>query len=388
MGNTAARRTDTPQVRHLASIAGVRFPALLLVFLSHLHIGLPLLSPEAAKTYYTWAGWPSQTGLSLFFLISGFVLVWTARENDTALRFWRRRILRIVPLHWVTFGISLAVFAYPVVTGKAAVLNLFMLSSWSSDPNVFGAMNAPSWSLTCLAFFYLAFPVLHRAARGIQARHLWWCAAGTVAAIFAVTVFVRAVVEPDPRVNPMGPASSIDAFYYIQIFPGSRVLEFFLGILLARIVLTGRWPSAVRPLPTTLLLIASAFAAWQLPKEYRLVAAMIVPLALFAGSLAASDAAGRRSVLGGRFAQWLGDISFAFFLIHWPVIVLTSKVVGQEHLYSNSEFALASAVCLVVSVVLAWLLTVCVEKPLVRLLSGPRTEERTETEPRVPVSVR
>ncbi|MFI7292102.1 acyltransferase family protein [Streptomyces anulatus] len=363
---------ERPKGSRLSSLTGVRFPALLLVFLNHIHLGLPLTSREAGETYYAWAGWIGQAGLSLFFLISGFLLVWTARENDSALHFWRRRFVRIAPLHWVTFALSLAIFAYPAVSGTAAVLNFLMVSSWSTDPDIFGSMNAPSWSLTCLALFYLLFPALHRAVRRIPARRLWWCAGAVVAAIISITVVVRAVVPADPMIHPLSPASSLKAFYFIQIFPVSRVLEFLLGILLARVVMSGRWIGAVRPLPASALLLAGFLVAYQLPREYRLVAAMIVPVALFAGALAAADIAGRKSFLATRPMQWLGDISFAFFLVHWPVIMFFAKVLGQQRMYSVSEFIAVALLDLTVSVVLAWLLTIGVERPLVRLLSKPR----------------
>ncbi|MGW7094435.1 acyltransferase family protein [Streptomyces sp. NPDC054874] len=363
---------ERPQGSRLSSLTGVRFPALLLVFLNHIHLGLPLTSPKAGETYYAWAGWIGQAGLSLFFLISGFLLVWTARENDSAPQFWRRRFVRIAPLHWVTFALSLAIFAHPVVSGTAAVLNFLMLSSWSTDPDIFGSMNAPSWSLTCLALFYLLFPALHRAVRRIPARRLWWCAGAVVAAIISITVVVRAVVPADPMIHPLSPASSLKAFYFIQIFPVSRVLEFLLGILLARVVMSGRWIGAARPLPASVLLLAGFFVAYQLPREYRLVAAMIVPVALFAGALAAADIAGRKSFLATRPMQWLGDISFAFFLVHWPVIMFFAKVFGQQRTYSVTEFIAVALLDLTVSVVLAWLLTIGVERPLVRLLAKPR----------------
>ncbi|OCC07230.1 acyltransferase [Streptomyces sp. PTY087I2] len=374
---------ERPKGSRLRSLTGVRFPALLLVFLNHIHLGIPLRSPEAGETYYTWAGWIGQAGLSLFFLISGFLLVWTAREHDSALQFWRRRFVRIAPLHWVTFGLSLAIFAYPAVSGTAAVLNFLMVSSWSTDPEIFGSMNAPSWSLTCLALFYLLFPALHRAVRRVPARRLWWCAGAVVAAIISITVVVRAVVPADPMIHPLSPASSLDAFYFIQIFPVSRVLEFLLGILLARLVISGRWIGAARPLPATALLLAGFFVAYQLPREYRLVAAMIIPVALFAGSLAAADIAGRKSLLATRPMQWLGDISFAFFLVHWPVIMFFAKVFGQQRMYSVSEFIAVALLDLTVSIILAWLLTIGVERPLVQLLSGPRG--RTEQPPTDPL---
>lgn len=375
------KNVGRPQGSRLGSLTGVRFPAIFLVFLNHIHIGIAFSSQSASNTYYKYFGWIGQAGLSLFFLISGFLLVWTAREKESPLLFWRRRIIRIAPLHWVTFALSMVIFASPIVTDTAAVLNFLMLSSWSSDPEIFGSMNAPSWSLTLLMFFYLAFPALHRGVQRLPTKYLWWCAAAVVAVIVSVTIVVRAVVPVDPLIVPQAPASSVKAFYYIQIFPVTRILEFVLGILMARIVLSGQWIRIARPLPLTGLLVVGFLVAYQLPREYRLVAAMIIPVALFVAGLGAADIEGRKSVLASRPLQWLGDISFAFFLIHWPVIMFFLEVFGETRTNSVPEFIGLAALDFTVSVVLAWLLTIGLERPLVRLLSKPRGSKKTEAQP-------
>ncbi|WP_370422144.1 acyltransferase family protein [Streptomyces sp. QH1-20] len=370
-----------PQGSRLGSLTGVRFPAIFLVFLNHIHLGLAFSSPSASNTYYKYFGWIGQAGLSLFFLISGFLLVWTARENESPLLFWRRRLVRIAPLHWLTFGLSLWIFASPVVSGTAAVLNFFMLSSWSPDPEIFGSMNAPSWSLTLLLFFYLVFPALQWVAKRIPAKYLWWIAGAIVAVIVSITVVVRAVVPVDPMVVPQAPASSVKAFYAIQIFPVTRLLEFALGILMAHIVLSGRWIKSARPLLLTALLAVGYVVALNSPREYRLVAVMIAPVALFVAGLGAADIAGRKNFLASRPMQWLGDISFAFFLVHWPVVMFFIKVFGETRTYSVSEFIGVAALDLTVSLVLAWLLTIGVERPLVRLLSGGRDRKKADALP-------
>ncbi|MFF6816287.1 acyltransferase family protein [Streptomyces sp. NPDC012403] len=358
--------------RQLDSLTGVRFPALFLVFANHIAMGFPLASMVAYENYQTYAGWIGKAGLTMFFMLSGFILAWIARDGDSVPLFYRRRFVRVVPLHWLTFGLSMLIFAYPAVSAEAAILNFFMLASWSSDPDIFSSMNAPSWSLTCIALFYLAFPLLHRIAKTIPRKFLWWVVGALMAVIISITAVVRAVVPADPMMHPLSPASSMDAFYYIQTFPLSRVPEFFLGILLARIVLTGMWPRPVRPLFLYGVLVAGFLVANELPREYRLVAAMTLPIFLFLGGLAAWDMADHKSAIAARPMQWLGNISFAFFLIHWPVIMFFFKLIGEKHLYSVWEFVGMSAVSMAVSIVLAWLLTIWVERPLIRLLAKPR----------------
>lgn len=44
-----------------------------------------------------------RSALSFFFVLSGFVMTWSARPGDTATAFWRRRAAKIYPLHAVTW---------------------------------------------------------------------------------------------------------------------------------------------------------------------------------------------------------------------------------------------------------------------------------------------
>ncbi|MEV5242006.1 acyltransferase [Streptomyces cinnamoneus] len=368
--------SETPQPRtgrRMPSLTGVRFPAIFLVFVGHVAISVHFADPDAGSAYHRYLGGIGKMGLSFFFLLSGFILSWAARAGDSAPLFWRRRMAKIVPLHWLTFLVAMAVFAGTAVTGKAAVLNFLMLQSWSSDPVIFGSVNAPSWSLTCLVFFYLLFPVLHRAVARIRPQHLWWCAAAVVALVIAVPAVVRAVVTPDPQLAPFAPASSVKAFWIIQICPVTRLLDFFLGIVMARIVRTGRW-IGLGPLHCGVLLTAVYFASLDAPREYRLTATTIIPVALFVASLAGADVKGGKTIVSGPSLQWLGNLSYAFILIHWPVMMFFFKVFGEKHLYSVPEAAGVAALDFTVSIVLAWLLTVGVERPIVRRLARPRSQ--------------
>ncbi|MFI7292101.1 acyltransferase family protein [Streptomyces anulatus] len=355
----------------LPSLTGIRFPLMLAVFIGHIALIVPFADPGTAQWYHHYLSGVGKVGLSFFFLLGGFILTWIHREKDTPLLFWRRRLTKIVPLHWLTFAVAMLVFAGSVTTFEAGAMSVLLVQAWSPDPQIFGAANAPAWSLTCVVFFYLLFPALHRAVSRIQARHLWWYVGAVLAMIFAVPAVVRAVVPAQAGMAPNAPAGSTDAFWIIHIFPMTRLLEFFLGVLVARIVMAGRW-AGPGPLPFAILLAVLYFVGLETPAEYRLVAMTIVPLTLLLGSLAAADLRGGRSIVANRLMEWLGDISFAFLLIHWPVMNFFFQQFGEERLYSVPMAIGVASLDLAVSLALAWLLTVAVERPLVKLLSQPR----------------
>jgi peptidoglycan/LPS O-acetylase OafA/YrhL len=364
------KELENPQKTRVGSLTGVRFPAIFLVFLAHVYLAVPFSSKGASDWYFHYFGGIGKVGVSFFYLLSGFILAWSPRKNDPPVLFWRRRLAKIVPMHWLTYALSMVVFASSAVTGTAAVLNFFMLQAWSSSPEIFGSVNAPSWSLSCLLVFYLLFPWLNRGVARIRPKYLWWCVGAIVAVIVALPAIVREVVSADPMLAPQSPASSLHAFWIIQLLPVTRLMDFTLGILMARIVRSGKW-IGVRPLPLAGLLVAAYLASHQVPREYRLVAVMIVPLTLFIASLAASDLEGRPSPLASRPVQWLGNLSYAFFLVHWPVMMFFVKVFGTR-LYTVPQAIGVIALDFTVAILLAWLLTVAVERPLVRMFAKPR----------------
>lgn len=96
--------------RRLDALTGLRFYAALLVFafhisLSRFYIGNPDIV-EPLQFILKNGGW---FGVTFFFILSGFVLMWSARAGDTPGRFIWRRIAKIVPNHAVTFVIALAI---------------------------------------------------------------------------------------------------------------------------------------------------------------------------------------------------------------------------------------------------------------------------------------
>jgi peptidoglycan/LPS O-acetylase OafA/YrhL len=123
----------------------------------------------------TWAFTAGTTGVSFFFVLSGFVLAWSARPSDTATGFWRRRIARVYPVHLATALTALLLGAtalpdmWPTSGGQLAA-NLALIHSWW--PAWWQTLHPVSWSLACEAFFYAIFPALNWYLRRASTRML------------------------------------------------------------------------------------------------------------------------------------------------------------------------------------------------------------------------
>jgi peptidoglycan/LPS O-acetylase OafA/YrhL len=355
----------------LPSLTGLRFVAAFLVFGFHVGV-VGLVDTGAAGTATSFLFAQGAVGVSFFFILSGFVLTWSARTDDTVRRFWQRRFAKIYPNHLVTWVPALAV---ALVTGTGVTLtialtNLLLVQAWIPDPRIYYGLNSVSWSLACEFFFYLLFPLLRRGLVRLSGRALWPAAIGALAVVWLIPL----AVQPIP-----------DRYHYwaIWLFPVARLPEFVAGMVLARIVQEGRWiPFGV--LPASLFAVVSYLASAWLPDDLRIVAGTAVPLALLIAAVGAADAAGRPTPWRSRWAVWLGEVSYAFYLVHLLVLRLFAKAVGTSH-SAIVEIGLV-LVALAVAVLGSWLLYICVERPGMRLL-GPRRKERGTIPQQRPVSM-
>ncbi len=160
MGTASAPR---PALRTLPSLTGLRWATAMLIFGHHLmaveYFGG---APGDVWAFVFEAG---KTGVTLFFILSGFVLAWGYKPQQSAGSFWWHRVARIYPLHVMGVGLALVAAATlipEIRTDGAAPLaaNLLLVNGWV--PDWWQAGNPASWSLVCEAFFYLAFPFLIR----------------------------------------------------------------------------------------------------------------------------------------------------------------------------------------------------------------------------------
>lgn len=77
--------------------------------------------------------------------------------------------------------------------------------------------------------------------------------------------------------------------------------------------------------------------------------------------------------------QWLGEISYAFYLVHFLVLSVGLYLLGDRKLSSPAAFGLL-AVLFGVATLLAWLLHTLVERPMMKHFSRSR-RSREESAP-------
>lgn len=360
-----------PAARHLPSLTGLRWLTAMLIFGHHI-MAVEYFGGRAGDVW-GFVFEAGKTGVTLFFILSGFVLAWGYKPAQTARSFWLHRAARIYPLHVMGVGLALfaaATFVPEIRTDGVAPLgaNLLLVSGWV--PDWWQAGNPASWSLVCEAFFYLTFPLVIRLVAGRSARVLWTVAAAALALVALAPQI--AAVSP----VPMSAAST----------PLLRLPEFVLGVVLALLMSQTAWrPMSLRFAVPIAVLGYAVSEAPALPGTdiHPGLAITVGGFALLVASLASADAHRSSTVLAGPVWQELGRLSFAFYLVHLLVIASVSSAWPDGHPELHWPRAVALAVlAFAISLGLAWLLHRGVEIPAQRRLLRFDPDRRGAAVPR------
>lgn len=299
-------RLKVAALPHLPDLDGLRAIAVGLVFIGHTH---------------TLPRFPASFGVTLFFVLSGFLITTLlrlerARTGGNSLRnFYIRRLLRINPPLYATLlliGVLVALGINPQVPDALGVAaQALFFSNYMPDFGIRGGLQTPLWSLAVEEHFYLVFPSLFVLAmrRGTPARLALGCAFACLAvlAIRLFNVVVLGVVEAN------------------GFWTHTRIDSILFGCILAlwsNPVLDERpaWRAGNRQAALAVIVILASFApAPPVIREgmrYTLQSAALVVLFNWLLQGRAVVAPFLRNPLVQRLGLW----SYSFYLLHYAVI--------------------------------------------------------------------
>lgn len=371
-----------PAANRLPTLTGMRFAAAFLVFLNHAGMPIPLLrllrDEETSNDFYKATEHIGALGVAFFFVLSGFVLTWSARPRDTVRAFWRRRFVKIYPNYVITWALAMVVFASAFTPARMAISNALMVHVWVPDFEYLFSVNSPSWSLGCEAVFYACFPLMHRLFSRIRPERLLMYIAGVAALVIATPWISYTFLSDTPTVqltNEVADASAMQS-WFAYFLPPVRMLDFVLGMLLAQAVINGRWRN-IGMAWSSLLLVVSYVLCLNVPTLYAQRSVFIIPIVLMIGAAAMADVEGQFTLFRNRAMVWLGEISFAFYLLHFVVLALGRKMLPDGRLYSTGQTAGLVAAMFAATVLASWILYALVERPITRRWSTSRRKRLT-----------
>lgn len=231
------------------------------------------------------AGW---IGVDLFFVISGLVIGLSAfsgidkyGQEGFRLPFMAKRLARIVPLHYLTLLVYIALIS-PEILFNDFIANLathlFFLHNLS--PAYHGAINGSNWSLGTEMQFYILMLV---AAPLIKASRWWLLSIVLLGISWAWRYTVSISVPISPALGPF------PVFVAATQLPGT-LDEFAYGLLLAKLVrseffhrLYGRSARIALFFFATALTSACMYVFWRYASSYWTSSLMMVIWRSFLG---------------------------------------------------------------------------------------------------------
>ena len=338
--------------RLILPIQYLRGVAAIMVVWFHSVEQVPGVSPYFAAGF-------GNSGVDLFFVISGFIMVATTLDNaPTPLDFMRRRIIRVVPLYWLLTLTMVALamvmpglFRTLIVAPWTLIESLLFIPHFSdSFPNMVWPLLVPGWTLNYEMFFYVIFACSLLLPTRIRLPAL--------ALVFGALVTIGLTLGPFD-----GP--------FARVYLSPLLIEFVGGAAIAT------WWGLHRPMPGRLVsavLLALGFVL--------LACRDMPPLGAFTEMLGAA-----MMVLGAlepAFARWhvwplraLGDSSYSLYLTHLFTLGLL-RVVWVHFvppIQSPAEASAYLAVALTSACLVGWLSFRFVETPVLHWLNA-RTRPR------------
>lgn len=346
----------------LLTVQALRGLAALAVVLLHL-IGTQVQGGIVPKPGVSQHGW---MGVDLFFVISGFIMVWVTREvkpgAQTAGKFMLMRAARIYPLWWAC-TIIIAIL-YLVIHGVPASINAVPADeSWGHlflslflIPHQYAPGIGVGWSLIHELYFYIIFTLI--ILFGLRSR--LWIALSLWAAVTVGGLYLGW--------GKLGPQ--------MKIIISPYTLHFIAGAVAGLLLLRQDKARFGLPALTAGVVILGVIIAIGLVDKPLRVWQLTLPLTLIVYGAVASEMAGK--LRSPKILTWLGDISYSLYLTHW--LVLLAWQIAEPIYPGGMAYGLVSGlpgpalialdftILIIGCLVTAQIFYVLIEKPSLKLL--------------------
>lgn len=350
-------------LRLLPSLTSLRVFAALFVVVYH--------------TRNTWAhthwvdviGQVAWLGVSCFFILSGFVLMWAYNPATKYKEFILRRLIRIYPLHFLCLLVSLTAFALfdnpmagYVGTRWGTIADFLLIHDWRpGHPYLRQAWNGVSWTLSCELFFYLVAPPFFRLMSQMELVYRqFYCIVALWAMLLAAS-FIGSFTPYWAVVQDL-----------VTYHPIPRLVEFMLGASGALLMRSG-WQFRSRSLSLGAIIVPIALYCVYTPESggHRSGAVMIEMFApgafLLIMAMAKLDIEGYETWTQNSNLVFLGEASFALYMTHALLLNVFTNVRNRVFPVSNTSHLWGEAMTLaflVLALVFAAMTHIWIEQPI------------------------
>lgn len=298
-----------------------------------------------------------ELGVDVFFLISGFIVVYISEQVGSKLVFFAKRLLRIYPPYWIYSALMVFVLFCLSPSDRRLDFNIEELFRAAAlyptinplTKNIFPLFLSQGWTLMYELLFYIIFAMFIGFNR-------WYRVVFTSLILLAVHLLAC--------------FTGLFAGAVQWMFSDSVMLEFVGGMLLGVIYLngwlrvSGAWALAIFALGFSLLLYFqfNPYEGW----GRRLLIYCLPMVFMFYSSLFWKRS---ENIRIPAFLMFLGNASYSIYLTHTIVILVLARLNNNQRILSKVSLDVQFFATITICVVVGLVLYAFIEKPVLRVSS-------------------
>ncbi len=298
-----------------------------------------------------WAVIEAFPGVTVFFVISGFLISASFERSSSVKSYARNRVLRIYPGLWCCVFATVVVacaFGYSFLNWSAPVWLGAQLTGVIYTPEFlrnfgFGSYNGSLWTIPIELQFYCALPPLYWATRNVENRTLWIAVAWVCFALIAFTACLFFAPLSEVQREP----TLLKLFRYSFI---PHIYLFLTGVLMQRMRFHDtKWIAGKAPY----WIVAYLAVYFLVPYSAASYVLETLLLAVVAVSAAYTVPGASHKLLRGN------DISYGVYIYHGLLI----NVFVELGLTNRAGYLALLALCAYIAGYLSWIV---IERPFLR----------------------
>ena len=305
----------------ISQITFTRFVAAMAIVISHFNKDLFLYKISFISDIFLRAN----VGVSYFFILSGFIMIvaYHRKKKISYRDFYRNRVARIYPLYVVGLLLYLVTRCFDFSFYKA-FLYLSGVQSWI--PGKALILNFPGWSISVEFLFYLLFPLLYNYLYSKGNKSIW---------IIAILIWIGTQVFSNLYINsPSYKGPHTESHEFIHYFPLWHINEFLIGNLAGLFFVKNRKEKNY-DLAVIVLFVGVMLSLVFIPLNFHngLMAVLFVPVIYFISC----NTGFLTKIFSLKPLEFLGEISYAIYIIHIPLLYILRSVLWDYFQVSQSD---------------------------------------------------
>lgn len=337
------KKDDNYKKTKIKSLQGLRAVAILAIFISHTGLG----NLEALGAW----------GVSVFFVLSGFVMMYSYFPRKTIPKFgfafaWNK-IKKLYPLHIITMLLAAFYTIIIVRTVWKTILDIcihtLLIQMWIPKKEYYSTLNGPSWYLCASVFMYFMFPLVLGFFKEKMSKKK---AIIIICALFVAEFFISSTAA---ILNRHSDELWLSTKWLTYFFPPVRFIDFLTGCCLGFLFLNIRTYknncflelATCILIPISILIYVFEYGILSSPSvKYSL---LFLPTSMMLIWIVANEKSVIAKVFSTKIFVWFGDLSPYIFLIHGVMIKYCRS--GFSYVFSITNTSIVAVVSFVATII-------------------------------------